>query len=100
DKNKRDWARRYEKEYRASIKDYKFKPGDLVLMRHTQIEDSLDRKMKLRWLGPMIVIRQSRGGSYILSEMDGSTLHNKIAKFRVIPYYPRKNIKLPDNIHE
>jgi hypothetical protein len=32
--------------------------------------------------------------------MDGSTLHNKIAKFRVIPYCPRKNIKLPDNIHE
>jgi hypothetical protein len=71
-----------------------------VLVRNTPIEESLDRKMKDRWLGPMIVVRESKGGSYILCELDGAVYHKKIAKFRVIPYRARKSIKLPDNLDE
>ena len=80
------------------IRDYKFQPGDLVLLRHTAIESSLDKKMKPRYNGPMIVVRENKGGSYILAEMTGTVLPFKCAKFRVIPYFARKNIPIPEGI--
>ncbi len=42
----------YEKDHKAVIRDFDFKPGSLVLVRNTGIESSLDRKMKARYLGP------------------------------------------------
>ena len=100
DRQKRVLLRQYEKDHVHTIKNYQFKPGDLVLMRNTSIEDHLNRKLKPRWLGPLIVIRQSSGGSYLLAEMDGAVLYRKVALFRVIPYHARKEIDLPRNIHE
>ena len=98
DKGKRAWAKRYEKEHLHTIKDYKFKPRDLVLMRNTSIEDHLNKKLKPRWLGPLIVIKQVSGGSYLLAEMDGSVLHKKVAKIRVIPYFARQKLMLTEEI--
>ena len=51
------WLLQYEKDHKAVIKDYNFKLGDLILVRNTAIEKSLDKKMKARYLGPMVVIR-------------------------------------------
>jgi hypothetical protein len=66
-------------------------------MRNTQIEKSLNRKMRARYLGPLIVIARNFGGTYILCELDGSVLHCPVAAFRLLPYLARKSIPLPPN---
>jgi hypothetical protein len=98
DQDKLKRLQAYEKDFEAVIKDYKFQPGDLVLMRNTAIEKSLDKKMKARYNGPMIVVRVTKRESYILAEMTGAVLQHKVAKFRVVPYFARKKIDIPDGI--
>jgi hypothetical protein len=88
-------AKRFEKEHSVTMKDFDFKLGDLVLVRNTAIEKALNRKMRARYLGPLIVISRNKGGAYIISELDGSLFDRPIAAFRVIPYFPRKALELP-----
>jgi Integrase zinc binding domain/RNase H-like domain found in reverse transcriptase len=92
-----DAARRFEKENKATIKNFDFKRGDLVLMRNTAIEKSLDRKMHQRYLGPYVVIDRNKGGAYLLCELDGSVFDRPVAAFRVIPYFARTAIELPED---
>ena len=76
------------------IKDYDFQRGDLVLVRNSQIETEHNRKAKPRYNGPMVVVRRTEGGSYILAELDGSVSRYRYAAFRVVPYNARRRISI------
>jgi len=91
---------RYERIHAATIQDYTFGPGDLVIIRNTRIEKSLNKKAKLRYLGPLIVVRRTEGGSYLLCEMNGAMWPRRVAAFRVLPYMPRKAIQHPQHIED
>jgi hypothetical protein len=100
DYEKRVAVRKYERYHEHTIVNYDFEPGRLVLVRYTKVEKSLDKKMNERYLGPMIVIRRTLGGAYLVAEMNGAMFQDKIAAFRVIPYEARHSIPIPQNIHK
>ena len=87
---------RFEREHSATVCDFNFSRGDLVLVRNTAIEKALNWKMRARYLGPLVVVSRNKGGAYIICELNGSVFNRPIAAFRVIPYFARKAIALPD----
>nr|GAT49795.1 predicted protein [Mycena chlorophos] len=93
-------VRRYEEIHKAVITDYNFAPGDLVLIRNTCIEKSLDKKAKFRYLGPMVVVRRTKGGSYLVCELNGAMWPGKVTAFRVIPYESRRKITIPEDVEK
>jgi hypothetical protein len=52
--------------------------------------------MRPRYFGPMIVVSRNRGGAYIVCDLDGTLAHAPVAAFRVVPYFARRSIKIPD----
>lgn len=81
----------FEKRYRFRLRAQNFDPGQLVLVRNTQVEKELDRKTKPRYQGPYVVVRRTKGGSYVLREptREQILLRQGIAAFRLLPYIAR-----------
>lgn len=93
---RRKRALEFERTNTTTIRDFKFTLGDLVLVRNTAIEKALNRKMRARYFGPLVFISRNRGGALLLCELDGTLLDRPTAAFRVVPYFARKKIVLPD----
>ena len=91
-KSKEQFERRYQQHLWLS----EYKPGTLVLVRNTQVEKSLNRKSKPRYLGPFQVVRVTQNNSYIVQELDGSIWRQKIAAFRIIPFIQRKELQFSE----
>ena len=64
----------------------------LYTVHNSPIDKTLD-KVKPCYFGPMIVIRRSKAGSYILGE--GSLSKLRYAVFRLIPYHSRFKLDIP-----
>jgi hypothetical protein len=79
--------RKFERRFHANIKSHDFQPGAYVLVRNSKVEYELSKKTKPRYLGPMVVVRCTKGGSYMLAELDGAISKLRFATFCVIPYY-------------
>ncbi|KAG6863808.1 hypothetical protein C0993_010290 [Termitomyces sp. T159_Od127] len=73
-KDKLQWALKFAEEHKHSIKDYNFKPLDLVLVKNMITESSFSAKMLPWFHSPMVVIAKTKGGNYIVAELDGLKL--------------------------
>ena len=89
-----------ERDLQHKIEEFNLGPGSLVLVKNSAIEMLADRKMKPRYLGPMVVMRKLHGGAYILAELDGSVWQNKVAVFRVLLYLSRRKLNFNSEVKE
>ena len=85
----------FEQEYAATVTNFYFKLGDLILFWNTAIEKSLNHKMHARYLGLSIVISCNRGSAYIHAELNGSVFNCAVTAFQVIPYVTCHHIDIP-----
>jgi hypothetical protein len=95
-KLRRTRAAEFEKKFHHVIKNYDLPPGRLVLVRNSAEDSGLKNKYKPRYLGPFIVVSKNDMGTYTLAEMDGTISKLKFSSKRIIPYYLRSKLKLPE----
>ncbi|EIN03402.1 hypothetical protein PUNSTDRAFT_78221 [Punctularia strigosozonata HHB-11173 SS5] len=82
---------RWEKHFaRRFLPEGTIQPGTLVLVRNTRIEKHLNKKQYPRYSGPYEVYRQTKQGSYVLKELDGTIDRRAKAAFRIMPYIQRR----------
>src|SRR5882757_7060569 len=85
----------FEQTFSKVIINFDFQPGSLILLHNSKVEDSLNQKTKPHYLGPMVVVQQTKGGSYILAELNGALSKVHAAAFCVIPYLPHSKSSTP-----
>ena len=56
---------------------------------------SVRLKAAVRYLGPLIILLQNKGGVYIIAELDSSVFDRPVAAFRVIPYFACTKLDIP-----
>jgi hypothetical protein len=93
-------VKKFKAVFKSWIKDYDFQPGSLVLVRNSRIEKELNRKTKPRYMEPMVVLRRTTVGLYMLAELDGVVSNLQFAAFRLVPYHARTNFTIPQYFTE
>jgi hypothetical protein len=78
DHAKRISVRKYERYHEHTIKNYDFQPGRLFLVRFTQFKKTVSGKMKPRYLGPMVIIKRTKGGAYLVAEMNSAMFQERV----------------------
>jgi hypothetical protein len=71
----------FNKKYENTIQGFNFDPGSLVLVHNSQHDKDLGSKTVPQYFDPMVVLRRTKGGSYILSKLDGSISKLHFAAF-------------------
>lgn len=84
----------FELRYRRTLWTDDLEAGTLVIMRNSAKDKSLDKKYSPRYLGPYEVVRRTRGGSYVLKELDGAVMRQGVAAQRLLPYLSRDDTRL------
>lgn len=92
-------AVRFEREHSTTIRNFNFKPGALVLIQNTAIEKLLNRKMRPRYNGTVVIVSRNCGGVYIICKLDSTLAQSPVAAFHVLPYFAHDHIDIP-NIEE
>ena len=90
-KSRFESVRQFERQFENTIRDYNFGPGAFVLVRNSSVENDLGHKAKPRYIGPMVVLRCTKNGSYRLAELDGTISNLHFAAFRLVPYHARSH---------
>ena len=87
-------AQKFEEKFGRRIRRTSYLPGDLVLIRNNPIENTVAIKKKThdRYIGPYRVVRRTKGGSYVLEELNGNVLRTSAAAYRLIPYVRREHL--------
>ena len=66
-----------------------------MLMQNSKVHISLNRKMKLRYLRPYVVVYRTQRGSYIITELDSSVTRFRVRVARLLLYQAHIKIKVP-----
>ena len=82
-------AAQFVKHFSLTIQDFDFEVGSLVLVCNSHVEKELNHKTKPCFLGPMVVVHHTKGGAYILVELNGAISRLQYAAFQIIPYLAR-----------
>ena len=66
----------------------------MVIIRNSPLEKtvSINRKIENQYMGPYRVVRETRGKSYVLAELNGNVLRASVAVFQLIPYVSRESL--------
>jgi hypothetical protein len=82
----------FHKRYVRRLQKSEYNEGDLVLVRNSRLEMTVTKfKTEPRYIGPYEVVRKTKGGSYVLKELDGAVHAQNYAAFRLIPYIRRNS---------
>ena len=82
-------AEAFVRAHKQTIKDYNFKPSNLILVCNTQVEKEMNRKHKDGYLRPMVVVSRHQSGLYTLAKLDRVVSKTVYGAFCIVPYYPR-----------